>query len=94
MNPQDHQIKAHFTNKTPNGIEGVSLQIAVQKYMKLTLQPISNPRLEGNSQRQVTQDLSIVNSEEGKKPLAIKIRVQYTANGQQIVEQKVINSIA
>ena len=30
---------------------------------------------------------------EGQKPIALKIRVGYTMNGQNIVEQKVINNL-
>lgn len=75
MNAQEHTLKAHFTNKAQSSLEQVSLQIAVQKYMKLTLAPISNPRLNMGSQRSVTQEMQIVNSEEGKKPIALKIKV-------------------
>jgi len=75
MNPQEHQIKVFFSNKASSAIDNVSLQVAVQKYMKLTLSPISSSRCEAGSQRAVTQDMQIANSEDGKKPLAIKIKV-------------------
>ena len=53
----------------------MSLLNATQNYMQLKLQPISSAVVEG--QRRVTQDMTIVNSEDGKKPLALKIKVQY-----------------
>jgi hypothetical protein len=35
--------------------------------------------------------MQIVNQEEGRKPIALKIKVQYSVNGQQVVEMKIIN---
>lgn len=61
MNPQEHQIKAYFTNKSQAPLENVSLQAAVQKYMKLTLQPIANNMIAVSSTRQITQDMTIIN---------------------------------
>ena len=78
----EFNIKAHFTNKTMGQLTGVTLQVAVQKYMKMTLQGISSSTLEAGSAKQVTQDMHIVNTMEGQKPLALKIRVVYnTATG-------------
>lgn len=37
--------------------------------------------------------MQIVNSEEGKKPIALKIKVQYVSNGQTVTEMKVINTL-
>lgn len=74
-------------------LSAVTLQIAVQKYMRMNLQGISSSEIAAGSRQQVTQDFNIVNSQEGQKPLAIKIRVAYTMNGQNIVEQKVLNNL-
>ena len=54
--------------------------------MRLTLQAISQPDIPAGSRQQVTQDMSIVNTMDGQKPLAVKIRVAYTLNGQNVVE--------
>ena len=55
--------------------------------MKMTLQGITSSAVEGGSQKQVTQDMHIVNTMEGQKPLALKIRLVYnTAGGQNVVE--------
>ena len=62
--------------------------------MRLTLQAISQPDVPAGSRQQVTQDMSIVNTMDGQKPLAVKIRVAYTLNGQNVVEQKVVNNLA
>jgi len=36
-NSNEHTLKAWFTNQTFGGLSNLSLQVAVQKYMKLTL---------------------------------------------------------
>ena len=74
-------------------LQGVTFQVAVQKYMRLTLQGISSADIPAGSRQQVTQDMSIVNTQDGQKPLALKIRLAYTFNGQNIVQQKVINNL-
>ena len=63
--------------------------------MRLNLQGISSPDVPAYmmSNQQVTQEMHIVNSSEGQKPLALKIRVAYTVNGTPVVEQKVLNSL-
>lgn len=74
-------------------MSSLGLQVAVQKYMTLKLQQISRPTLGPNSQREVNQDMSIVNNQEGQKPLALKIRVTYSANGQNFDQTKVLNQL-
>jgi AP-1 complex subunit gamma-1 len=67
--------------------------VAVQKYMTLKLQQISKPTLGPNAQRDATQEMTIVNTLEGQKPLALKIRVTYSVNGQNVDQTKVLNSL-
>ena len=64
-----------------SSLSAVTLQVAVQKYMRMTLQGISSSEIQAGSRMQVTQDMNIVNSQDGQKPLALKIRVAYTLNG-------------
>ena len=53
------------------------MQVAVQKYMKLTMLPANSTDLPPLSQGQVTQDMRIQNTLDGQKPMAVKIRVLY-----------------
>ena len=48
-NQNEHNITALFSNKQMANVSGVSLQIAVQKYMRLTLQGISSGEIAGGS---------------------------------------------
>lgn len=90
-----HLIRSFFANKTQNHLSGINMQVAVQKYMKLQMFPASSTDIQPLSQGQVYQDMRITNTQEGQKPLALKIRVMYTvsATGQQVNETKVINAL-
>ena len=46
-------------------LSAVTLQVAVQKYMRMTLQGITSSEIAPGSHRQVTQDMNIVNMQEG-----------------------------
>ena len=61
--------------------------------MTLKLQQISKATLGPNAKRDATQEMTIVNNMEGQKPLALKIRVTYSANGQNIDQTKVLNAL-
>ena len=92
--PGEYNIKAFFSNNSMAPLSAVTLQVAVQKYMRMNLQGISSTEIPPGSRQQVTQDMNIVNTQEGQKPLAVKIRVSYTTNGQNIVQQKVIPNLS
>lgn len=61
--------------------------------MRLTLSQISSQEIPAGSSRSITQEMNIVNSQEGSKPLALRLRISYSYNGQQIVETKTINKL-
>ena len=92
--PGEYLIKAFFSNNQAVPLSAVTLQVAVQKYMRLTLQNITQSEIPPGSRQQVTQDMNIVNTQDGAKPLSVKIRVAYTMNGQNIVETKIVNNLA
>ena len=49
VNQNEHNIKAFFSNKQMTNVSQVTLQVAVQKYMRLTLQGISSSELAAGS---------------------------------------------
>ena len=49
VNQNEHHIKAFFSNKQMVNVSQVTLQVAVQKYMRLTLQGISSSELAAGS---------------------------------------------
>ena len=48
-----------------SSLSAVTLQVAVQKYMRMTLQGITSSEIGPGSRKQVTQDMNIVNTQDG-----------------------------
>lgn len=76
-------------NKTPNYIDGISVQTAVLKYLKIAAQPLNSNAMPANSKGAVKQVnivliqvMTITNSASGEKPIVMKIKLSYTMIGQ------------
>ena len=63
--PGEYNFKAYFSNSQMLPLSQVALQVAVQKYMKMNLAGITSQEIQPNSKHQVTQDMNIVNTQEG-----------------------------
>lgn len=64
--PGEYLIKSYFSNNQQmSSLSAVTLQVAVQKYMRMTLQGISSSEIGPGSRQQVTQDMNIVNTLDG-----------------------------
>lgn len=76
MANNSHTITAVVLNKTQQPISGISMQVAAQKYMVLKIQPPSGSSL-GPMAQDLTQEMNIVNNEEGTKPMSLKLKINY-----------------
>ena len=72
-----HTLTSKFKNKTGANLSGVSMQAAALKYMTLKMKPASGTSL-GPNGSDLSQEMVIVNSEEGKKPISLKLKINYT----------------
>ena len=62
--------------------------------MQLKLDPASGSQLPAAAAGSVTQDLHIVNSAHGQKPLALRLRISYTrGDGTPCVEQVEVKNL-
>lgn len=86
------QIKATFTNKSSNTYTDFIFQAAVPKFIQLQLDPASSSTLPASGNGSITQTLSVTNSQHGQKPLAMRIRMAYKVNNQDLLEQGQITS--
>ena len=69
------------------------MQVAAQKYMNLKMKPATGTVLDQMGQN-ITQEMNIVNNMEGQKPMSLKLKINYTADGGQAVSQiKVLNNL-
>ena len=90
---QTHAIVAFFSNKGQGNLQMINMQVAVQKYLRLNIMPANGTDLTPLQQRGIKQDLKITNSEEGSKPVVMKLRLQYTVNGQSVTDTRVVNNL-
>lgn len=81
--PQDTLVTATYTNSNPFPVNNFVLQAAVPKYITLTLNPASATLLPPNNMSKVTQTMQVQNTLQGQKPLLMKLRLEYSLNGQQ-----------
>jgi len=78
--PNITAVLVSFVNNTPNTLTNFEFKAAVPKYIKLQ---VSNPS--GNvleSSGKVTQQIKLLNTNYGEKPLLLKIKIDYLLNGQ------------
>jgi len=78
--PNITAVTASFVNNTPNTLVNFEFKAAVPKYIKLQ---VSNPS--GNvidPSGRVTQQLKLLNTNHGEKPLLLKVKIDYMLNGQ------------
>jgi AP-1 complex subunit gamma-1 len=82
-NKQKSVLVAQFSNMTDAPIHGLSMQVAVPKYVQMEMQPPTSttvPQTGGNN-KTVTQTITITNTMLGTKNLMLKIKVGFTTKG-------------
>lgn len=68
------------------------LQAAVPKYMQLRLEPASGTTLPALGASTVTQAIHITNTMHGQKPLVMRLRLNYSKDGQPVMQQVEFNN--
>lgn len=87
---EERHITAHFSNLSGSDITGVNMLVAIQKNMKVALQPATGSILNGDKSNSVQQEMKVTNPFEGTKPIVIKIKVGYSCHGKQVNETKTV----
>ncbi|CAL9238109.1 unnamed protein product [Arabidopsis halleri] len=89
-NPQTIDIVANFINLTPSVYTDFLFQAAVPKFLQLHLDPASSNSLPANGN--IKQTMRVTNSQQGKKPIVMRMRVAYKINGKDVLEEGQINN--
>ncbi|XP_023643387.1 AP-1 complex subunit gamma-2 isoform X2 [Capsella rubella] len=89
-NPQTTDIVANFSNLSPNVYTDFLFQAAVPKFLQLHLDPASSNTLPANGS--IKQTMRVTNSQHGKKPIVMRMRVGYKINGKDVLEEGQINN--
>ncbi|KAL1550889.1 AP-1 complex subunit gamma-2-like isoform X1 [Salvia divinorum] len=91
-NPQTTIIEAQFVNKSPDIYSNFIFQAAVPKFLQLHLEPASGNTLPASGNGSITQKLKVSNSQHGKKSLVMRVRINYKANGEDVLEDGQISN--
>jgi AP-1 complex subunit gamma-1 len=83
MAPQKSTLIAHFQNTTPGPLVGMSLQVAVPKYIQMEMEPPSSTTVPPGS-RVVSQKIKVTNNMLGTKNVVLKVKVSFTSAGQKV----------
>merc|ERR1712066_1211664 len=73
-------VLATFTNSTAAPITSFVFEVAVPKYMKLQMEAASSQVLQPMS-NDVSQNMTLVNTMQGERPVMMKLRISYDQNG-------------
>jgi AP-1 complex subunit gamma-1 len=85
-NKQKSVLVAQFKNTTDAPLYGLSMQVAVPKYVHMEMQPPTSttvPQTGGNN-KTVTQTITVTNSMLGTNNLMLKIKVGFTSKGTKV----------
>ncbi|XP_006836685.2 AP-1 complex subunit gamma-2 [Amborella trichopoda] len=89
--PQVTHVQATFTNLSSNEYTHFIFQAAVPKFVMLRLDPASGNVLPANG-GSITQHLTLDNKQHRQKALAMRIRVAYKVDNQDMLEQGQVNN--
>lgn len=91
-NPSVTIVDAAFSNAQGSPMTGFSFQVAVPKFMKLQMSPASSDTVPPMSSGAVTQQFKLANSMHGQKPLLVKLKIDFTFNGQPTTEMAQVDN--
>ena len=86
-NKSKSSLTATFKNTNTSPIHGLSLQVAVPKYVKMELKPPTSTTIApagGNNNPPVTQSITVTNEKLGQKNLMLKLKLSFTLNGSKV----------
>ncbi|MED6143649.1 hypothetical protein PIB30_007952 [Stylosanthes scabra] len=91
-NSQTTNIQATFMNLSSDTYTDFIFQAAVPKFLQLQLDPASGSTLPANGNDSITQNFRVINSQNGKKSLVMRIRITYKINGKEKLEEGQISN--
>jgi len=65
-------------------------QAAVPKYLKLEMLPASATVIPSNTSGQVSQEIRLINSQQGEKNIMLKLKIGYKAGGNPVTNAQII----
>ena len=84
--PTVTDISASCTCSSPSGASGFSMQAAVPKFIQLNMAPVASNILPPNGSGQLTQNIRVTNGMHGQKPIALRLKIDFTIGMQAFSE--------
>jgi AP-1 complex subunit gamma-1 len=88
-NPKLLSVVAHFTSTV--AVSSFEFQVAVPKYLKLAMKTPSAKALPANGAA-VTQGIDIENSMQGEKKIMVRVKINFTIDGQALSQTAQIDT--
>ena len=85
-NANGTKILASFANANGAPMENLQMQCAVPKYIQLQMSPASATAVPPGSNGAVTQQVNIINTMRGQKPVMMKLKLSWSCGGQNVSE--------
>uniref|UniRef100_A0A7S2S4J2 AP-1 complex subunit gamma n=1 Tax=Mucochytrium quahogii TaxID=96639 RepID=A0A7S2S4J2_9STRA len=91
--PESKQVVVTAVYSNTGGVEisNFVFQAAVPKFISLKMEPPSGDTLPPFGTGQVQQRINLVNSMQGSKDIIMKVKIAYTANGENVVQQATVS---
>ena len=93
MNNAKSTLIAKFQNTNSAAVHGLSLQVAVPKYVTMEMKPPTSTTVapSGGNSSQVTQRITVTNTKLGQKNLMLKVKLGFTLNGTKVDHQATVS---
>lgn len=85
-NPSVSAVEASFSNANASPLTDLVFQAAVPKYMKMQIQPATGNMVPPANSGTVKQQIKLANSMHGQKNIAMRIKVEYSIDGNKVAE--------
>ena len=74
------------------GITNFSLQAAVPKFMQVRMAPVATNAIPPNNSRPLIQQMQVLNSMHGQKPIVMRLKVDFTVGVNAVGEMVEVSS--
>ena len=85
------KIKACYNNLKPTLIGDLNVKLAAAKHLRMNLMPLNKDSVDSNSKNITHQMIEIENTMQGKKGIALKLKLNYKITGMNVEKEGVIN---
>lgn len=84
-------VKACYNNLKPAMIGSLNVKLAAAKHLRMNLMPLNKDSVDANSRDTTYQMIEIENTMQGKKGIALKLKLGYKITGMNVDKEGVIN---